>query len=100
MTVNIASAAFKADPYRLYARLRAEGPVYRVTLPDRRPAWLVTSYDDVMAALKDERLVKDVHSALTPDQLARRPWMPKFFRPLSRNMLDLDPPNHTRLRAL
>jgi cytochrome P450 PksS len=96
MTVNIASAAFKADPYPFNARLRAEAPVYRVTLPDRRPAWLVTRYDDVAAALKDERLVKDPHNALTPDQVARRPWMPKFFRPLSRNMLNLDPPNHTR----
>jgi cytochrome P450 PksS len=100
MNVNIASVAFKADPYPFYARLRAEEPVYRVTLPDRRPAWLLTRYDDVAAALKDERLAKDPHNALTPEQLARRPWMPKFFQPLSRNMLDLDPPNHTRLRAL
>jgi cytochrome P450 PksS len=100
MTENIASAAFKADPYPFYARLRAEAPVFCVTLPDRRPAWLITRYDDVAAALKDERLAKDRHNALTPDQLARQPWMPKFFQPLSRNMLDLDPPDHTRLRGL
>ena len=28
------------------------------------------------------------------------PWVPPMFRPLERNMLDLDPPDHTRLRAL
>lgn len=100
MTVNITSSEFKANPYPFYARLRAESPVYRVTLPDRRTAWLVTRYDDVAEALKDERLAKDRSRALTTEQLGRQPWMPKFFQPLTRNMLDLDPPDHSRLRAL
>ena len=67
MDVNIASPEHKADPYPFYARLRAEAPVARVTLPDRQTAWLVTRYDDVAAALKDERLVKDRSRALSPD---------------------------------
>jgi cytochrome P450 PksS len=100
MPVNIASPEFKANPYPFYARLRAEAPVYPVTLPDRRTAWLITRYDDVAAALRDERLVKDRLNALTPQQLARQPWMPGFVKPLTRNMLDLDPPDHTRLRGL
>ena len=37
---------------------------------------------------------------MTPEQLRRQPWIPPAFRPLLRNMLDLDPPDHTRLRAL
>src|SRR6516165_4941358 len=98
--VNIASPEFKANPFPFYARLRAEAPVFRVTLPDRQKAWLITRYDDVVQALKDERLAKDRLRALTPGQLAQQPWMPALFRPLSRNMLDLDPPDHTRLRAL
>ena len=46
---DLASPSFKADPYPFYARLRAEAPVYRVTVhvPDRRSAWLVTRYEDV-----------------------------------------------------
>jgi cytochrome P450 PksS len=98
--VNIASPAHKANPFPFYSRLRAESPVHRVTLPSRQTAWIIARYDDVAAALKDERLVKDKHAALTPGQMAREPWMPAFMRPLSRNMLDLDPPDHTRLRAL
>ena len=39
---NIASPAFKADPYGFYARLRAESPVFRVELPTREPAWLIS----------------------------------------------------------
>ena len=34
--IDIASPEFKADPYPFYARLRAEAPVHRVTLPDGR----------------------------------------------------------------
>ena len=49
MDVNIASPGHKADPYPFYARLRAESPVHRVTLADRRPAWLIARYDDVVA---------------------------------------------------
>jgi cytochrome P450 len=97
---NIASPAFKADPYPFYARLRAESPVHRVTLPDGRTAWLITRYGDVVAVLKDERFVKDRLSALLPGQLAKQPWVPAMFKPLARNMLDVDPPDHTRLREL
>jgi cytochrome P450 len=98
--VDLASPAFKADPYPFFERLRETAPVCRVMLPGRQTAWLLTRYDGVAAALKDGRFAKDPNSALTPDQATRQPWIPKMFRPLTRNMLDLDPPDHTRLRGL
>jgi cytochrome P450 PksS len=98
--VNIVSAEFKADPFPFLARLRASEPVYRTTLPDKTVVWLLTRYDDVAALLRDERFTKSRRSALTEDQLRKLPWMPSMFRPLERNMLDLDPPDHTRLRSL
>ena len=91
---------FKANPYPFYARLRRELPVCRVALPGKIDAWLITRYDDVFQALKDERLVKNKLTALTEDQRRKQPWMPKSFEPLTRNMLDLDAPDHTRLRGL
>jgi cytochrome P450 PksS len=97
---NLASAEFKANPYPFYARLRAEAPVHRVTLPTRETAWLITRYDDVVMVLKDERFVKDTTNALTPEQLAGQRWIRKVFKALKRNMLDLDAPDHPRLRAL
>jgi cytochrome P450 len=98
--VNIVSAEFKADPFPFFARLRASDPVYRTMLPDKTPVWLLTRYDDVNALLRDQRFTKNRRSALTKDQLRKLPWMPPMFRPLERNMLDLDPPDHTRLRSL
>jgi cytochrome P450 PksS len=100
MRVDISSPEFKADPFPFYARLRGTAPVHPVTLPDGRMAWLVTRYDDVAAVLKDDRFAKDKHNALSPEQHAQQPWMPSFFRPLTRNMLDVDAPDHTRLRGL
>ncbi len=99
-SVNIVSREFKADPFPFYARLRAEQPVCCVTLPDKQKAWLATRYDDVMMVLKDDRFAKDKLNALTPDQLGKQPWIPGFAKPLQRNMLDLDEPDHTRLRTL
>jgi cytochrome P450 PksS len=98
--VNIAAPEFKTKAYPYYARLRAEAPVQRVTLPTRETAWLVTRYDDVVLVLKGERFAKDVTNALTPQQLAGRPWFRKVFRALNRNMLQRDPPDHPRLRTL
>lgn len=98
--MNIVSAEFKADPFPFLARLRDSEPVYRTTLPDKTPVWLLTRYDDVNALLRDERFTKDRRSALTKEQLRKLPWTPPMFRPLERNMLDLDPPDHTRLRSL
>jgi hypothetical protein len=98
--LDLASPAFKANPYPFYAGLRAEEPVCPIVLPDKQVVWLVTRYDDVAMVLKDERFAKDRLKALPPEQLAKQPWVPALFRPLERNMLDVDPPDHTRLRAL
>ena len=95
--INLISPEFKADPFPFYARLRAEQPVCRVDIalaPGLREAWLVTRYDDVVTVLKDSRFAKNRENA------AKKPWLPKFVKPLERNMLDMDEPDHGRLRAL
>jgi cytochrome P450 PksS len=96
-SVNLVSREFKADPFPFYARLRAEHPVCCVDIalaPGVHEAWLVTRYDDVVAVLKDSRFAKNRENA------AKKPWLPEFVKPLERNMLDLDEPDHGRLRAL
>jgi cytochrome P450 len=98
--VDLFDPSFKADPYPTYARLRSSAPVYRTALPDGRGVWLITRYEDVLAVLKDQRFVKDWRAALTPEQLAQVPPIPEVMKPLSQNMLDTDPPDHERLRAL
>src|SRR5687767_394149 len=98
--VDIVSPGFKADPFSFLANLRASQPIYRTTLPDKTPVWLITRYEDVAALLKDEKFVKNRRTAMSQDQLKKMSWVPPIFRPLERNMLDLDAPDHTRLRSL
>ncbi|HEU4389058.1 MAG TPA: cytochrome P450 [Blastocatellia bacterium] len=98
--IDILTPEFKANPFPFFARLRSEQPVYRTTLPDKTQVWLLTRYEDVSALFKDERFVKWRYSAFSPEQLRKQPWIPPMFRPLERTMLDLDPPDHTRLRQL
>ena len=98
--VDLFDPAFKANPYPTYAELRSTAPVHRATLPDGRGVWLVTRYEDVLAVLKEGRFAKDWRKVMTPEQFAQIPPIPEVVKPLSRNMLDTDPPDHTRLRAL
>jgi cytochrome P450 PksS len=89
---DLASPRFKANPFPFYARLRTEAPVHPTRLPFWGRAWLLTRYDDVRLVLKDERLAKDISSKMR--------WVPRALQPLNRNLLNMDPPDHTRLRAL
>jgi cytochrome P450 len=91
----LAGPQFRANPYPFYDRLRRENPVIQVMLPDGQTAWLITRYDDVINAFKDKRISKD---KLNSGQ--KQPWVPAFFKPLDRNMLDVDDPDHARLRGL
>ena len=104
LNVSIASSEFKADPFPFYRHLREQAPVFRVKMPDGQTAWLVTRYDDVVNVLTDERFGKDAFRVLSKEKLAAAPWMTKlltpFLMPLARHMLNRDPPDHTRLRAL
>ncbi len=94
--------AFKADPYPTYAAMRAETPFHRRTAMDGETAiWFITRYADVSTLLRDhKRLVKNVTSTLSAADRAALPQTPELLQLLSNHMLNLDPPDHTRLRGL
>jgi cytochrome P450 PksS len=94
------SPAFRSDPYQIYARWRAESPVLRVRMPDKPFAWLVTRYADAVTVLKDPRFANDWRRVLTPQQAAKMPWVPRVFQIVQRNMINVDEPDHARLRGL
>jgi cytochrome P450 len=90
--------AIRDDPFGHFAQARARCPVQRVRLADGHPAWLVLGYDAARHALNDPRISKDMLAALqdNSDVVAEGLPGPEF----SRHMLNVDPPDHTRLRRL
>ncbi|UQX04460.1 cytochrome P450 [Streptomyces sp. RerS4] len=93
-----ADPAFVADPFPLYRRLREDGPVRRAVIAGGLEAWLVTRYEDGLAALSDSRLSSDVRDASDTRLLRQLPETDR--ESMLSNMLRSDPPDHTRLRRL
>jgi cytochrome P450 len=85
-------ADYFSDPYSVHARLREQHPVARVIMPGGMPAWLVTGYAHARSALTDPRLHK------LPE--GWRPDPDSLLAALDLHMLNLDPPDHERLRKL
>ncbi|MER7998024.1 cytochrome P450 [Streptomyces sp. NPDC095613] len=92
---------FATDPYPAYAWLREHAPVHRATLPSGVDAWLVTRYEDAKQALADSRLSKNpVHHA-EPAHARGKTGIPgERNADLMTHLLNIDPPDHTRLRRL
>ncbi|WP_419995582.1 cytochrome P450 family protein [Streptomyces boninensis] len=95
-TPALFSWEFATDPYPAYAWLREHDPVHWTTLPSGVEAWLVTRYDDARQALADQRLSKNParHSSDKTGIPGER------GAGLMTHLLNIDPPDHTRLRRL
>ncbi|MFH8796383.1 cytochrome P450 [Streptomyces sp. NPDC017941] len=92
---------FATDPYPAYAWLREHAPVHRTELPSGVEAWLVTRYADAREALADQRLSKNPAHHDEPAHARGRTGIPGERKAeLMTHLLNIDPPDHTRLRRL
>jgi unspecific monooxygenase len=92
--------AFVADPYPAYEELRARG---RVHYYEPTNQWLVPHHADVSALLRDRRLGRTYRHRFTHEDFGRTapPAEQEPFHTLNdHGMLDLEPPDHTRIRRL
>src|SRR5689334_11406991 len=81
--------------------MRATQPICRRDTVNGKAIWFITRYQDVAAILRDhQRFVKDVQNTMTPEERKALPPTPPLIELLSNHMLNLDPPDHTRLRML
>ncbi|HEY7984344.1 MAG TPA: cytochrome P450, partial [Ktedonobacterales bacterium] len=86
-----------ANPYPFYQRLRASAPVHH----DAQFGWVFTRHADVVAALRDPHMSAErarLGKVEIPEHV--RELVAPALRAFLRQMLFLDPPDHTRLRAL
>jgi cytochrome P450 len=85
-------ANVRLDLHPLYRHLQEHEPLSLVRMPYGEAAWLVTRYDDVKTVLGDPRFSRT--EAGRHDQ----PRVTPDILPLG--LLDMDPPEHTRMRRL
>lgn len=85
----------RIDPYPLYAQIRSAAPVH---YSEMTRSWLISNYDDCYSALRDPRIGKDFEARLDE----RAPWWRerRTLVRFSRSMLNIDGPEHTRLRRM
>jgi cytochrome P450 len=92
--------AFIADPYGDYAELRHSAPVLYDEATDH---WLISRYRDVDALLRDRRFGRTYLHVADHEEMGR-PAPPDWHRPfwdlINAGILDMEPPDHTRVRRL
>jgi cytochrome P450 len=99
---------FYENTHRLMARLRAESPAHPTRLsPDEEPGWLVTRYEDVKVASSAPEVARDfatlrklAHAQSGSADTGEAGHPTDEFAWLYRQVLYLDPPDHTRLRKV
>ncbi len=90
---------YLSNPYPLYQQLRETDPVFWDE--EQRGCWVLTTYADVTASLRDLRFSAQrmrIETGWIPAELTERLESP--ISALTRQILVLDPPDHTRLRGL
>ena len=96
---NTLRSDFIVDPHPQLHRLRSQDPVHWSSVLG---VWVLTRYADVQAALRDSRLSSNSSKWVNFNKFfLRGATSPTPMSEMySKWMLQMDPPDHTRLRAL
>jgi cytochrome P450 len=92
--------SFVANPYPAYTELRRRHPVLHDETTDH---WLVSRHEDVNALLRDRRFGRTYVHVANHAQMGRPEepdWHAPFWRLIRDGILDMEPPDHTRVRRL
>lgn len=88
-------AFFAGDPYPVYARLRAEAPVFWC---EEGAFWAVSRYDDVRRVGHDTAVFSSRRGTLLTEGRARDAGGP--HQPGARHLMRTDPPEHSAMRKM
>lgn len=92
--------SFVANPYPVYTELRERHPVLFDEATDH---WLVSRHRDVSALLRDRRFGRTYVHVATHAEMGRPDepeWHAPFWWLIRNGILDMEPPDHTRVRRL
>jgi cytochrome P450 len=98
--VDFKSAAFINDPYPYYDLMRENSPIlYR----EDWGMFFLTAFEDVNALLRDKRLGRSISGVMSREEVGLPPIPEEqapFYRFNSQTLMDMEPPEHTRLKLL
>lgn len=98
---DLYSHTFKRAPYPIYDAMREQGPLVRNPGLTGQPGWFVTGYAAAVDVLRDsKRFTKRWQSFFTAEELAQHEQNNPLSAMLDGHLLNLDPPDHTRIRRL
>jgi len=92
--------AFFQNPYAFYERLHASGPTF---FWEEYGHWCFAGFKDVSALLRDKRFGREILHVATLEELGMpepKPHTAAFDLTEKYSLLNLEPPDHTRLRTL
>ena len=98
--VDLSSSEFIQDPYPALNEMREAAPVI---YDEPSKLWMVTRHEDVRACLRDRRLGRVYDHLTTAEEIGATPHDPRweaFWKVEKHSLLELEPPDHTRLRRL
>jgi cytochrome P450 len=98
--LDLTDPDFLTDPYPTLNALREQAPI---VWNETSQQWLVTRWADVHTALRDRRLGRTYTHRYTHEALGKPAPDPRWadFDASERwSLLNLEPPDHTRLRTL
>jgi cytochrome P450 len=100
VSLNPNDSAFYQDPYPSYEAIRKETPIF---FWEEFGHWGVLNIEDVIAITRDKRFGREILHVATREELGLPP-VPNHLRPYYEmdrlNILQREPPNHTRLRQI
>lgn len=96
--LNPITPEFLANPYPHFKRMREEAPVY---WSEKGKQWMLTRYEDVHGVLKDMSYEKRLQRWQQVNPLVKMlPPVSSLLKSRENWMLNMDPPDHTRIRSL
>lgn len=98
--LNPRDPSFYQNPYPYYDELRAKVPIF---FWEEFGFWCCVAHEDVDTILRDRRFGRQILHVATREEIGLPPERPELkpFTDVDRySMLDLEPPDHTRIRGL
>jgi cytochrome P450 len=98
--IDLDNRDFLQDPYPALSQMREAAPLI---YDEQLGVWLVTRHRDVRSCLRDPRLGRVYDHAASATRIGATPKDPRweaFWKTERHSLLELEPPEHTRLRRL